>query len=287
MQQELIKKVRYIGLEINRDKDPDSSSQNHIKDLLKKYFPDCVIQELQNCESADLTVYPLDLYIVMGGDGSFLSAARRIHGKDIPIMGINTGTLGFLTAVELHDAERAFQLIRDNKYSIEHRHMIKTRFVADEQIEEFVAMNDVVVTKGSLGRILTYKIFVDGHHASSFRGDGVIFATPTGSTAYNLSAGGPIVYPTLNAISMTAISPHTLGVRNIVVAGDSRIVVQVQGEVSCYQLAVDGQQNFNIDINRTIEITDSGHLAHIIRLDGYDYFDVLRKKIVYKAQDLY
>lgn len=287
MTQDRMNNIRFIGLEVNRDKDPDGSHQRRIKTLLYQYFPGCVIQDIETSEAADLTLHELDIYIVLGGDGSFLSAARRIHGKNIPTMGINTGTLGFLTAVEYQDAERAFQLIRDDHYTIEHRHMLKTRFVADEQTEEFVAMNDVVVTKGSLGRILTYQIFIDGHHATTFRGDGVIFATPTGSTAYNLSAGGPIVYPTLNAISMTAISPHTLGVRNMVIAGNSKIVVRVMGDVSSYQLAVDGQQNFNIDTNRTIEISDSGHRAHIIRLDGYDYFDVLRKKIVYKAQDLY
>lgn len=287
MPQDRINKIRFIGLEVNPDKDPDGSSHRKIKALLYQYFPGCAIQDIKNSEAADLSLHELDIYIVLGGDGSFLSAARRIHGKNIPTMGINTGTLGFLTAVEYPDAERAFQLIRDGKYTIEHRHMLKTRFVADDQTEEFVAMNDVVVTKGSLGRILTYQVFIDGHHATTFRGDGVIFATPTGSTAYNLSAGGPIVYPTLNAISMTAISPHTLGVRNMVVAGDSKIVVRVIGDVSSYQLAVDGQQNFDVDTNRTIEISDSGHRAHIIRLDGYDYFDVLRKKIVYKAQDLY
>ena len=286
MTQDRINKIRFIGLEVNQEKDPDGSSQNRIKTLLYDYFPGCVIQDILNAEAADLSLHKLDIYIVLGGDGSFLSAARRIHGLNIPTMGINTGTLGFLTAVEYQDAERAFQLIRDGKYTIEHRHMLKTRFVTGDKTEEFVAMNDVVVTKGSLGRILTYQVFIDGHHATTFRGDGVIFATSTGSTAYNLSAGGPIIYPTLNAISMTAISPHTLGVRNMVIAGDSKIVVRVKGDVSSYQLAVDGQQNFNIDTNRTIEISDSGHRAHIIRLDGYDYFDVLRKKIVFKAQDL-
>ncbi|KAF5067810.1 NAD(+)/NADH kinase [Proteiniclasticum sp. QWL-01] len=285
--QEALNEIRVIGLGINRDKDPDELIQNKIQDLLSQYFPQCEIVAFDSYEHPTVDLLDLDLFVVLGGDGTFLSAARLIHGLEIPMLGINIGTLGFLTAVEYLDAEKAFQLIRDGRYTIEHRHMLKTRFMADDVVEEFVAMNDVVVTKGSLGRIMNYRIFIDGHHATSFRGDGVIFATPTGSTAYNLSAGGPIVYPTVNAISMTAISPHTLGVRNMVIAGESQITVQVKGDVSSYNLSVDGQQNFNIDTNRTIEITDSGHRAHIVRLDGYDYFDVLRKKVVYKAQDTY
>lgn len=282
-----LKQIRTVGLNVNRDKDPDGHVLASMVELIQRYFPETVIQFVDNSEHPEVEVGELDLFIVLGGDGTFLSAARLIHGRDIPMLGINIGTLGFLTAVEYSDAERSFRQIRDRRCSVEHRHMLRTRFIADEITEEFVAMNDIVVTKGSLGRIMTYRIYIDGHHATSFRGDGVIFATPTGSTAYNLSAGGPIVYPTINAISMTAISPHTLGVRNMVIAGESKIVVQVHGDVAGYNLSVDGQRNFNIDTHRTIEITDSGHLAHIVRLDGYDYFDVLRKKIVYKAQDLF
>lgn len=281
------RKIRSIGLEINREKDPNFEIEKRICHLVHKYFPDCKVRIIESNEVTEIESRGMDLYLVLGGDGTFLAAARRIHGKEIPIMGINIGTLGFLTAVEYQEAEKAFQLIRDGRYSIEHRHMVKARFIADGQAEEYVAMNDVVVTKGSLGRMLTYQVFIDGHYASTFRGDGMIFSTPTGSTAYNLSAGGPIVYPTINAISMTAISPHTLGIRNLVIDGRSTIVVRVKGDSSSYQISVDGQQNFNISSNRTIEIADSGHQAHIIRLDGYDYFDVLRQKIVYKAQDLY
>lgn len=277
-------KFKNIGLGINLDKDPEGQVNIEIQALIQKYLPWAKIR-LIDTDHPNQRLDDLDLFIVLGGDGTFLSAARLIHGRNIPMFGINIGTLGFLTAVEYSDAQKAFSLLRDGYYTIEHRHMLRTRFFADEKMEEFVAMNDVVVTKGSLGRMMTYRVYVDGHYATTFRGDGVIFATPTGSTAYNLSAGGPIVYPTINAISMTAISPHTLGVRNLVVSGDSKIMVQVKGDVASYNLSVDGQQNFNIDTFRSIEITDSGHRAHILRMDGYDYFDVLRKKIVFKAQD--
>ncbi|PKK39232.1 NAD kinase [Clostridiaceae bacterium JG1575] len=275
-----------IGLGINRSKDPQGGIQRAVEALLAETFPEAAVLVFDHDELVSFDAMGLDLFIVLGGDGTFLAAARQLHGLRVPMLGINLGTLGFLTAVEYQEAREAFQLLRCGAYTIEHRHMLRTRFVADGQEEEFVALNDVVVTKGSLGRMMTYEVTIDGHYAAAFRGDGLIFSTPTGSTAYNLSAGGPIVYPTINAIAMTAICPHSLGVRNMVLAGDSNILVSVKGDVSNFNLSVDGQQNFNIDALRSIEITDSGHRAHIIRLDGYDYFDVLRKKIVYKAQDL-
>lgn len=278
--------IHGIGLAVNKEKDPDRSLQKKIKELIVKYFPQGQIQVVDSNEPFEGKIRDMDLFVVLGGDGTFLSAARRLHGFSIPMLGINIGTLGFLTAVEYSEAEMAMRLLREGRYTIEHRHMLRTRFVTDEKAGDFVAMNDVVVTRGSLGRMMTYRILIDGHHATTFRGDGVIFSTPTGSTAYNLSAGGSIIYPTINAISMTAISPHTLGVRNMIVSGDSRIVVQVQGDSASYHISVDGQRNFSIDLALPIEIADSGHQAHIIRLDGYDYFDVLRRKIVYKAQDL-
>lgn len=281
-----ISRIKTIGLEVNPDKDPTGAVAQDIEGLLRQYFPGAGIRKVLWNERPSKDLARIDLYVILGGDGSFLAAARRVHGFDIPMIGVNIGTLGFLTAVEYSDADEAFRLIKEGRYSIEKRHMLKTRFQSDGNMEEFVALNDVVVTKGSMGRMLTYEVYIDGHRATTFRGDGIVFASPTGTTAYNLSAGGPIVYPTVDAISMTAICPHSLGVRNLVIAGSAHIVVSVTGDVANYTLSVDGQQNYNVDMNRTIEILDSGHPASIIRLDGYDYFDVLNKKIVNKAHVL-
>lgn len=276
--------IRVIGLEVNPEKDPTGTIKLEVLKLLKEFFQEATIQEVSSREkNLEIPLAKIDLYVVLGGDGTFLASARRLHGLGVPMIGINIGTLGFLTAVEYKDLGHALEMIQKGQYTIEERHMLTAQFEMSGQREEFVAMNDVVVTKGSLGRMMTYQVYIDGHHATTFRGDGVVFATPTGSTAYNLSAGGPIVYPTIKAISMTAICPHSLGVRNLIISGDSKILVKVSGDVANYNLSVDGQQNFNIEINRSVRIEDSGHTARIIRLDNYDYFDVLNEKIVNKA----
>lgn len=274
-----------IGIGINREKDPDGQIEQHVREKIRSYFPDAHIFSSEiNAESGEITEIP-DMYFVLGGDGTFLGAARKLHGMKIPILGINLGTLGFLTSVELSDLDHALMMLKEKKYSIEKRNMIKVSFYDGGKPSEFIAMNDVVISKGSLGRMMKYEISVDRDYAASFRGDGVIFSTPTGSTAYNLSAGGPILYPTISAITMTAIAPHSLGIRNMVLNSSSKIRVRVSGDVESFNLSVDGQRNFNIDSGRYVEVVDSGAYSMVVRLDDYDYFDVLRKKIIYKAQD--
>lgn len=278
--------MNVIGIHVNREKDRAGTICRDIALKIRRAYPAAEIRVFFDNEIQDTSLDDMDILFVLGGDGTLLAAARRLHGRNIPLLGINIGTLGFLTSVEVNEVDKALELLQSGGYVIEERNMLMTRFETSRTMETFIALNDVVVTKGTNGRMMKYEIFIDGNYATSFRGDGVIFSTPTGSTAYNLSAGGPILYPTLNAISMTAISPHTLGVRNLIIGGQAKIQVRVEGDLSSFQLSVDGQQNFNVGIEKTVEITDSGFKTRIIRLNGYDYFDVLRKKIVYKAQDI-
>ncbi|MFB0917645.1 MAG: NAD(+)/NADH kinase [Clostridiaceae bacterium] len=277
--------MKVIGIGVNKEKDKDGSICSEIQSKVKDFYPDSEIIIIIDNDVNNVDLDKLDLLLVLGGDGTLLAAARKLSGRNVPILGINIGTLGFLTSIEVNEVDKALSLLKSGDYVIEERNMLKTKFSTSNTIETFIALNDVVVTKGTNGRMMKYEIFIDGNFATSFRGDGVIFATPTGSTAYNLSAGGPILYPTLNAISMTAISPHSLGVRNLIIEGQAKIEVRVEGDLSSFQLSIDGQQNFNISTDKSVEITDSGFKTRIIRLNGYDYFDVLRKKIVYKAQD--
>lgn len=278
--------MKKIGIGINTEKDPEGKIEKEVIEKVGNYFKGASIKVFRNNKGLEEDFKGLSMYLVLGGDGTFLAAARKIHGIEIPILGINIGTLGFLTSVEYGDIDHALKMLVDGKYSIEKRNMIKVSFDTDNGLSELIAMNDIVVSKGSLGRMMKYEVIVDGNYATSFRGDGLIFATPTGSTAYNLSSGGSIVYPTLSAITMTAISPHSLGVRNMVLNSTAKIRVTVTGDVKSYNLAVDGQRNFNIDSGRYVEIEDSGAYSMVIRLDDYNYFDVLRRKIIYKAQDL-
>lgn len=277
--------MKVIGISVNREKDRSGDICLEIQSKVKKFYPDSEIIIIPDNDIKNEDLDRLNLLLVLGGDGTLLAAARKLSGRNVPILGINIGTLGFLTSIEVNEVDKALSLLKNEDYVIEERNMLKTTFSTSNTIETFIALNDVVVTKGTNGRMMKYEIFINGNFATSFRGDGVIFATPTGSTAYNLSAGGPILYPTLNAISMTAISPHSLGVRNLIIEGQAKIDVRVEGDLSSFQLSIDGQQNFNISTDKSVEITDSGFKTRIIRLNGYDYFDVLRKKIVYKAQD--
>lgn len=281
--------MKRIGISVNREKDENGVILAEVKDKIKAHFPGAEIFTVFDNDTEGNDFGEADMLVVLGGDGTLLGAARMISGKDIPILGINIGTLGFLTSLEVTQIDEALSLLERGDYIVEERNMLKCEFsssLPDEPFrQQFIALNDVVVTKGTNGRMMKYEIFIDGNYATSFRGDGVIFATPTGSTAYNLSAGGPILYPTLNAISMTAICPHSLGVRNLIIGGQAKIEVKVEGELGSFQLSIDGQQNFNISKDRSLLITDSGFKTKIIRLKGYDYFYILRKKIVYKAQD--
>lgn len=277
--------MKVIGISVNREKDRSGDICLEIQSKVKEFYPDSEIIIIPDNDVKNEDLDRLNLLLVLGGDGTLLAAARKLSGRNVPILGINIGTLGFLTSIEVNEVDKALSLLKNEDYVIEERNMLKTTFSTSNTIETFIALNDVVVTKGTNGRMMKYEIFINGNFATSFRGDGVIFATPTGSTAYNLSAGGPILYPTLNAISMTAISPHSLGVRNLIIEGQAKIEVRVEGDLSSFQLSIDGQQNFNISTDKSVEITDSGFKTRIIRLNGYDYFDVLRKKIVYKAQD--
>lgn len=275
-----------FGIAINKDKDKTGEIKKSIIETTNKVFPDSEIRIMNLDEKDNLLLDGMDCYIVLGGDGTILAAARRLHGTEIPILGVNIGHLGFLAAIEINEYEEALKLVKEKKYQIEKRTMIKAFLNNKGVSEEFIAMNDIVITKGSLGKIMRYEISIDNNYATGFRGDGIILATPTGSTAYNLSAGGPIVYPTVKAISMTAICPHTLGLRNFIINSSSLIEVSVFADVDSYFISIDGQENFNISTDTKIYITESKHHANIVRLDGYDYFNVLRQKIVYKAQDL-
>ena len=275
-----------FGIAINKDKDKNGLIKKSITETTLRVFPDSKVVILNLDESDDKILSDLSYYIVLGGDGTILAAARRLNGRNIPILGVNIGHLGFLAAVEITEYEKALKLIKNKKYSIEKRTMLKASFKRGEKTVNMVAMNDIVITKGSLGKIMKYEIFIDGNYATSFRGDGLILATPTGSTAYNLSAGGPIVYPTVSAIAITAICPHTLGLRNMIVNASSKIQVVVSSDLDRYFISVDGQENSNIPMETPIVVTESEHSANILRLDDYDYFDVLRRKIVNKAQDI-
>ena len=274
--------MKNIGIYSNKTKDPDQFYEDETIRKIHKTMKNAKITQVEN----EMDIKNLDLLMVLGGDGTFLSAARLAYGLDVPLLGVNLGHLGFLTATELNDLETSLESIEKGEYSIDDRMMLEISFFHNGEKKLYRALNDAVVSKGALSGILSFSIYVDNKFSNKYRGDGVIISTPTGSTAYNLSAGGPIVYPNVSAISVSTISSHTFGIKNLILNSSQEVKIKVDNINEAFYLSLDGQVNFEIMDEVVITIRKAKECAKILRLKDYDYFDVLRKKIMYKAMDI-
>ena len=220
----------------------------------------------------------VDAVVVLGGDGTFLSVTRGCPTAT-PVAGVNLGTLGFLTE---HSREKAFSLIDDllsGDVSIEQRDRLQVVVGDGAESQEFLVLNDVVINKAALARILTINVEVNGEFLSRYNADGLIFATPTGSTAYNLSAGGPIVHPGLGAMLITPICSHTLRDRPLVVPLDRRVRVWVDSGDQEVYLTLDGQHGMHLPINAVVEISAAKEPLSLIRDRTASFFSILHKKL--------
>ncbi len=215
-----------------------------------------------------------DLVVVMGGDGTFLSVAHltAIHNKYI--VGINLGNLGFLTEFTFEEFFEFVKKIKANEFDYSSRLLITTTFKA----KEYHALNDIVISKGNIARMLNLEVFVENKFFSKVRADGMIIATPTGSTAYNLSSGGPIITPNSKNIIITPICPHSLTLKPVIVSSNCKIKVNILKGDSAF-LTVDGQRGENINSGDSIEIKTSKHSLKIINNPLRDYFSILREKL--------
>lgn len=223
----------------------------------------------------------VDLIMVLGGDGTFLAVAAMYAGAKIPLLGVNLGHLGFLTEVEMGELEPALEKLVRGEYSIEKRGMLSVAILRrGARIFNAFALNDVVVSKGPLARIIQLEVAVRGVTIGSYRGDGLIIATPTGSTGYSLSAGGPIVAPDVELMLITPICPHTLNVRPIAVSRKGIIAVTVKTCQEDTTMTLDGQQSFKLECGDLLEISSAEHHTSLVRLQGTNFFDILAKKII-------
>jgi NAD+ kinase len=231
---------------------------------------------LATARKADLPSHA-DLVVVLGGDGTLLSMARANGDLGIPIVGVNLGDLGFLTATTLDEMIPALDALLRGQMVIEERMMLATRVVREGQaVAEWLGLNDTVITKAAMSRIINLSVSIDGQHAILYRADGLIVSTPTGSTAYSLSAGGPILYPTLDGVVLTPICSHTLTNRPIVVPGGHRVEVTLLTSQEV-MLTVDGQVGFGL---READVVEVGRAPAAIRLVRFkDFFSVLRTKL--------
>jgi NAD+ kinase len=246
-----------------------------------------VFIDSETAESLNIKGYPRpeipllsEAVVVFGGDGTMLSVARIACEKDIPILGVNLGGLGFITEVQRAEVVDAIEGVLSGQSVIEERLMLSASVHRHgEKIAEYTALNDVVINKGALARIIELETLIDGMYVTSFRADGLIMATPTGSTAYSLSAGGPILYPTMDCVILTPICPHTLTNRPIVLPAGARIEVALKSPAEDVFLTLDGQVGFSMRQNDIIVIGKSPFKTKLLIPRGRNFFQVLRRKL--------
>ena len=221
-----------------------------------------------------------ELIIVLGGDGTLLSVARVVAGKKIPILGVNLGSLGFLTEITLQELYPTLELILSGKYDTNERSMLQAQIKRNGKgITIYRALNDVVINKNALAKMIELETSVNGSYVTTFRGDGLIISTPTGSTAYSLAAGGPIVHPTVDSLIINPLCPHTLTNRPIVLPGNSVIEVTLLSEKEEVLIASDGQQGYPILFKDVVEVKKAKETISLICSPKKDYYQILREKL--------
>ncbi len=222
----------------------------------------------------------LDLAIVAGGDGTLLRVARAAAPRGIPVLGVNFGSLGFLTELQPDEIYRGLEAVLDGAYRLEERQMLRVRYErAGHAAQEYLLLNDAVVTKGALARMIELLVFVDGEEIARYFSDGLIVATPTGSTAYNLSAGGPILDPRMRAFVIAPICPHTMTYRPLVVPESVTIEVRLGRAVEEVYLTLDGQIGLPFGASDRVRLEAHPDPVRLVRVTGRSFFEILRRKL--------
>ena len=223
----------------------------------------------------------LDALLTLGGDGTLLRGARMLDGHEVPILGVNMGRLGFLTCCPADQLEHSLMRFARGDYTVENRMMLHACVIGADRRERntWVALNDVVVHKGGFARVVALRVAVDDELIASYSADGVVISTPTGSTAYSLSAGGPVVVPTLETLIVTPVSAHTLAIRPVVLSASSRITVQAEGAPEELMITVDGQVGTTFGVGETLSVSRAPQPIKIVRFPGSSFFATLRQKL--------
>jgi len=228
----------------------------------------------------------LDFLLTLGGDGTLLRGARLAGPRDVPVVGCNLGKLGFLTSVPLGQLEDLLHRLKDGRYEEERRlalsvglHPAEEGDAAAEPSETFYALNDAVVHKGGFARLISMRVWVNEEEIGQYSADGIVLATATGSTAYSLSAGGPILFPSLDALVATPICPHTMAIRPVVVPADATISVEILSRMDGILVTVDGQSGGRLGGGGKVTVRRSPHPVRLIRMPDQNFFSVLRQKM--------
>ena len=226
----------------------------------------------------------IECVLVLGGDGTLLQAARELLQRHIPLLGINLGTLGFLTSAEKSELPKCLDTVLDDSCSIDERMMLEgVAYHGSEKIQMNIALNDVIIARAGFSRLVELKIYVNGELLSIYNADGIIVSTPTGSTGYSLSAGGPIIFPQTDVIVITPICPHSLQARSLVVSGEDRIMIEIgrrrKTQKEEAMVTFDGRSAQELETGDRIEIYKAQETTQLIRLKGRSFYQVLQNKI--------
>ena len=272
---EFVMTNKRIGLVVKNDERAEEKAH----ELKKRLSNQCIVIDFQNSESKDI---PEDLVciIVLGGDGTFLSAARFIENRDIPLMGVKFGEVGFLAeTIEDHLCEVVTAVLKGH-YLIQKRARLDIKVKRDgEQVIDLDVLNDAVINKSALSRLASCAVYIDSTYLTTYRADGLIIGTPTGSTAYSLAAGGPVVHPAVPSIILTPICPFTLTNRPLIIPDSAKIEIRLEGSPEDMILTFDGQEGFEMDPADRIFIKKSRNYIKMIYFENQSYFKVLKTRL--------
>ena len=269
--------MKNIVIVTNTSKDVDLKYTKYICEFLKNK---CLITQIIDVAKLEGALSGADALIVLGGDGTILSCARQASVFNVPIMGINLGTLGFLAEVEVGEIDAALNKLLNGDYVVEERFMLDASIIrSGNSVAEVSALNDIVVSRSSYRRIISVDVYIDDSFAGHYDGDGLIVSTPTGSTGYNLSAGGPIADSSLFVSIITPICPHSSFSRPIVVPGTKTVKICLRDNFSqCSMLTTDGQSGMDLEADDVVVIKASERKTGLIRVTDMDFYDKLCKK---------
>ena len=243
-----------------------------------------IINETSSYEKREIS-QQADLLIVLGGDGTLLSVARAAHPHNIPILAVNLGSLGFLAEISIDELYPTLENILAGKFEIENRMLLNACIWRNgEKVEDHNVLNDVVINKGAVARIISLQVLVNGQYMTSYRADGLIIATPTGSTAYSLSAGGPIIHPSMHTLVLSPICPFTLTNRSILIPDQSIIQVKLAAEYDDVRVTLDGQEGYDMRAGDILEIKKTKTPLQLIRGPNKNYYQILRDKLHWGSQ---
>ncbi len=266
----------------NDGKDIGLKVTNHIVDMLEQAGKNCLLcrKNEHNRIIRNLVPEQMDCVIVIGGDGTLIEAARALYGREIPILGINMGTLGYLTEVEVGQIEEAVEQVLKGDFTLERRMMLQGTV---EHGKQDIALNDIVVTRKGILRVIHFNIYVNGELLNSYEADGIIISTPTGSTAYNLSAGGPIVEPTASMFVITPICSHALNAGSIVLSSEDEIVVEIgKGKNNSKEevfTTFDGSDVVALCTGDRVKVRRAEHDMQLMKLSKMSFLEILRRKM--------